>query len=279
MKNVLAATIVGVLLSANTASADIGPGAWEVSQDVSPMTDLKTYHAALLSEAPLANQLGLAEKARFVVSCTDQGLAAYIVWPQVLDHDANSASLFSVPQTMVLVRIDGGKISTEFWDLSADQTAAGAFNTRQSVPLLTRLAGGHKLVVQMGGLTQQDAVFDLDGLDKVQAGAMTACSQSASAEDRFGADLTTPLVFVVSRDSKAAGVAGEFHEALVSGVHPGSIAAKAGLKWIDTIFEFDHQPVESTKQLQDQIKATPAGKVVEIKVVRSGKAVTLTAQF
>jgi len=64
--------------------------------------------------------------------------------------------------------------------------------------------------------------------------------------------------------------------ALVSSVKEDSPAAKAGVKAGDVIVEFDGHKIGRTTDLSRIVAATPVGKAVTMKIVRDGKAVTLS---
>jgi serine protease Do len=64
--------------------------------------------------------------------------------------------------------------------------------------------------------------------------------------------------------------------ALVSSVKEDSPAAKAGVKAGDVIVEFDGRKVGRATDLSRIVAATPAGKSVTMKVIRDGKAITLS---
>ena len=63
--------------------------------------------------------------------------------------------------------------------------------------------------------------------------------------------------------------------ALVVGVKAKSPAATAGLQDNDVIVSYNNQRVESARALQRQVLETPAGRTVELRVIRSGKPVLL----
>ena len=67
--------------------------------------------------------------------------------------------------------------------------------------------------------------------------------------------------------------------ALVKSVQKDSAAAKAGLQTGDTIMEFDGVRVRSSAELRRLIRETPAGRTVEMKVVRDGKTRVLSAKL
>jgi predicted metalloprotease with PDZ domain len=67
--------------------------------------------------------------------------------------------------------------------------------------------------------------------------------------------------------------------AMVASVQKGSPAAKAGIEAGDAIMEFDGIRVRSSAELRRLIRETPAGRVVEMKVVRHGKLRVLSAKL
>jgi S1-C subfamily serine protease len=59
----------------------------------------------------------------------------------------------------------------------------------------------------------------------------------------------------------------------------GSIAEKAGIKFNDIIQEFDGRAIATANDLQAAVASVPAGKQVPIKLHRSQKEISTTAQF
>ena len=58
-------------------------------------------------------------------------------------------------------------------------------------------------------------------------------------------------------------------------VDQDSPAGKAGLREHDVIRTFSGQKVESAEQIRRLIRETPAGRTVEIGILRDGKKLTL----
>jgi serine protease Do len=67
--------------------------------------------------------------------------------------------------------------------------------------------------------------------------------------------------------------------ALVNSVQKNSTAAKAGIEVGDAIMEFDGIRVRSSAELRRLIRETPAGRTVEMKIVRDGKTRVLSAKM
>jgi len=78
-----------------------------------------------------------------------------------------------------------------------------------------------------------------------------------------------------AKELKLPAVAG----ALVNSVQKNRAADKAGIKSGDAIIEFDGIRVRSSAELRRLIRETPAGRTVEIKVVRNGKTSVLSAKL
>jgi serine protease Do len=66
---------------------------------------------------------------------------------------------------------------------------------------------------------------------------------------------------------------------LVTGVSPGSPAARAGLKAGDIVYAVDGKAVLDPTSLRYQISSQPVGETVTLTVVRSGKAMNLPMQL
>jgi serine protease Do len=66
---------------------------------------------------------------------------------------------------------------------------------------------------------------------------------------------------------------------VVGRVAPDSPASKAGLKETDVITEVDGQRVEGSTQFRRMIREIPAGRTVQLKVWRDGRAQTLNAKL
>jgi len=67
--------------------------------------------------------------------------------------------------------------------------------------------------------------------------------------------------------------------AIVNHVQKNSAAAKAGIEAGDAIMEFDGVRVRSSAELRRLIRETPAGRTVEMKIVRGGKTRVLSAKL
>ncbi|MFZ0961150.1 MAG: PDZ domain-containing protein [Terriglobia bacterium] len=78
-----------------------------------------------------------------------------------------------------------------------------------------------------------------------------------------------------AQELKLPAVAG----AIVETVQKDSAAAKAGLEVGDAIIEFDGVRVRSSAELRRLIRETPAGRAVEMKIVRDGKTRVLSAKL
>ncbi len=78
-----------------------------------------------------------------------------------------------------------------------------------------------------------------------------------------------------AQELKLPAVAG----AIVNSVQKDSAAAKAGIEEGDAIMEFDGVRVRSSAELRRLIRETPAGRTVEIKIVRDGKTRVLSAKL
>jgi S1-C subfamily serine protease len=78
-----------------------------------------------------------------------------------------------------------------------------------------------------------------------------------------------------AQELKLPAVAG----ALVESVQKNSAAAKAGIEAGDAIMEFDGIRVRSSAELRRLIRETPAGRTVEMKIVRDGKSRVLSAKL
>ncbi len=78
-----------------------------------------------------------------------------------------------------------------------------------------------------------------------------------------------------AQELKLPAVAG----AIVTHVQENSPASKAGLQKGDAIMEFDGVRVRSSAELRRLIRETPAGRTVEMKIVRDGKTQVLSAKL
>ena len=78
-----------------------------------------------------------------------------------------------------------------------------------------------------------------------------------------------------AQELKLPAVAG----AIVNSVVKESPAAKAGIEKGDAIMEFDGVRVRSSAELRRLIRETPAGRTVEMKIVREGKTRVLSAKL
>jgi membrane-associated protease RseP (regulator of RpoE activity) len=78
-----------------------------------------------------------------------------------------------------------------------------------------------------------------------------------------------------AQELKLPAVAG----AIVNSVQKDSAAAKAGIERGDAIMEFDGIRVRSSAELRRLIRETPAGRTVEMKIVRDGKTRVMSAKL
>jgi PDZ domain-containing secreted protein len=92
------------------------------------------------------------------------------------------------------------------------------------------------------------------------------------------AELGVTLKDVTAEKAKELKLPGEYG-ALVERVEAGSAAAKAGLEKGDVIVEFAGERVRSEAQLRRLIRETPAGRTVNLQVIRAGQTRTLSAKL
>jgi predicted metalloprotease with PDZ domain len=78
-----------------------------------------------------------------------------------------------------------------------------------------------------------------------------------------------------AQELKLPAVAG----AIVNSVQKDNAAAKAGIEAGDAIMEFDGIRVRSSAELRRLIRETPAGRTVEMKIMRNGKTRVLSAKL
>ena len=83
---------------------------------------------------------------------------------------------------------------------------------------------------------------------------------------------------VTAEKARELKLSGEYG-ALVTGVDEESAAAKAGLQKGDVIVEFAGERVRSAAQLRRLIRETPAGRTVNLQVMRDGQSRTLNAKL
>lgn len=98
-----------------------------------------------------------------------------------------------------------------------------------------------------------------------------ASAANADSRGRLG-------VYIESFDEDTAALLGlgEPKGALVAGVEPGGPADRAGIQRRDVIVEFDGQTVDEKNWLPQLVAARPAGKTVELKVMRRGREVSFS---
>jgi len=68
----------------------------------------------------------------------------------------------------------------------------------------------------------------------------------------------------------------ELKGALITDVHEGSPAEKAGLMRKDIIISFDGKEVEDSAHLRNLVVSTPPGKTVKLEIIRNGKVYSIT---
>lgn len=162
-----------LIFPAAAQRAEVPTGNWVVSEHISPLTEVRTYSAALVSTNELANTIGVPEKASLVIRCGENGLAVYINWVEVVSYDMSN--FVGAPKTLAVWRIDGGDLDAKYWDISSTGTAAGEFKRKNALKLLSSIAHADRFVVRLTGRTKQDAVFDTAGIDLVATKAARTC--------------------------------------------------------------------------------------------------------
>jgi len=80
-----------------------------------------------------------------------------------------------------------------------------------------------------------------------------------------------------SRKALSMGLDADTKGVLVGSVRPNTPGAKAGLREGDVILELNGTPVEKSTELQQRIGAAPVGSKAQLKVLRDGNTVSLTA--
>jgi serine protease Do len=68
----------------------------------------------------------------------------------------------------------------------------------------------------------------------------------------------------------------ELKGAVITDVHEGSPAEKAGLMRKDIIISFDGKEVEDSAHLRNLVVSTPPGKTVKLEIIRNGKVYSIT---
>ncbi len=64
-----------------------------------------------------------------------------------------------------------------------------------------------------------------------------------------------------------------------SDVRPGSPAAKAGFKAGDVLVQFGDKPIHNLYDFTDALRRSKVGEVVEVKVLRDGKPLTVSVKL
>jgi len=92
------------------------------------------------------------------------------------------------------------------------------------------------------------------------------------------AALGVALLDVTAADADKMMLPGE-HGAIVSGVAPGSPAEAGGLQLMDTVVAWNDQRVETARELARRVREAPAGRRVELRVIRDGRAVLVLVEL
>lgn len=165
--------LILMLVEAATPSM---PKAWEISEAVEALTGSTTVTATLEANQPVLNMLGAPDSASMILRCKEGKLAAYVVWPQVIDTSITSSG----NDTLLAWRADDQKIVNDLWSVSSDGTGAGMFSTGKAVKFLSKIAGAHKFVIRITGQYTQDASFSLGNFDEAALRVTSACGIKAS---------------------------------------------------------------------------------------------------
>ena len=231
---VLVAAAAHVVVACFTVSASAGPatvptapdGGWTVNEKVSPLTDQLTVSATHNSNDLVLNTLGRPDTATLVVRCSEGVMATYIAWPDVLEN--TGSPLGGTSATPVAYRVDDSQIVSEDWSLASGGTSAGAFTTAGATRLLSVMAGKRRLVVRLTGRIEQDAVFDISGIDQVITRMSDACKTPVAAATWRGLPLQGAPVKTALINSKAATLAAVASLLETRGFHIKTRDAAAG---------------------------------------------------
>ena len=165
--------MASLMASLFAAPAFAAPGAWEITEDRSPLTNFASVSAILSSNKELVNIIGRPERASLVLRCSDRTLVMYVNWPEVVNRDGENFA--GQPKTMAVWRIDDGPVKANLWTISNTGTAAGEFASRNALKLLSSIVTANRLAVRLSGRMTQDAGFDLTGIQEVATRVTAAC--------------------------------------------------------------------------------------------------------
>jgi hypothetical protein len=172
----MGAIILAQLGAAPAALAGDTTSGWTISEEISPLTNEITVTGSVESTKDLLNMLARPEKASLIIRCSEETLAAYVAWPEVL-----SRGMAEFAQTTVLYKIDDQPIKTDYWDIAKGGVSAGGFDSIKAIDILNALDGGKRRVVRMTGRIAQDAIFDITGISPIIAKTKAACGLDANA--------------------------------------------------------------------------------------------------
>lgn len=161
-------------LTPAAALAEESIARWRVSEAVSPLTNRQIVAAVLGSRSSDETSPEPLASASLVIRCDEGVMSSFVGWPTALRPD--SYTLFKgVPEAKVMIRLDDGEILLRRWQIGVDGFTAGEFDTKAAAKLLEPMMGRRRLVVRLGGLAEQDAVFDLGDIDEAAAKVTDAC--------------------------------------------------------------------------------------------------------
>lgn len=175
MRNILVVILAFTLPSAahGQEAANEPPDNWQILEQTSPLTGVRSVSALNQSTNEISNSLGYPERALLVMRCGEGGLVIYVNWTEVVNRDGENFA--GAPKTLAIWRRDDGKLESNFWDISSTGTAAGEFKHKNATRLISSLMGTHKLAVRLSGRMTQDAGFDLTDVDAVASKVAAAC--------------------------------------------------------------------------------------------------------
>jgi hypothetical protein len=160
------ALVLAALLSAASA-ASAGTGKWQVTEETAPLDGTRSLSVVLPSDNDLPNLIGAPDKVLVGLTCSPNKITTSVHWP---DH---SPEIGGSPWTTVYWKLDDGPIQQGRWFGVVGAVAPmGADGGRWFASLRT----AHKLVIRAdGNHGQQDAVFDLDGVEEVVGRVVGTC--------------------------------------------------------------------------------------------------------
>ena len=148
------------------------PSNWEVVDERSELDNTRSVFASVQSENMLSNSIGMGEKIRITIRCSEETTAIYIEWPGYMGFDGVRARW----------KIDDGPVQSRTLEPAQGGQGVGFWSGSTAIPMINAMLDHDRLVMSMASYGQgsQEAIFDIRGLRSAAMQVAEACSWELS---------------------------------------------------------------------------------------------------